>query len=128
MGFTGLYWYNEDGTPKKWLYCSYITYIQGLPIVPPGQETRIVLVTRDANIPDADMLNINMSDRRSEKEQLNIVFGADVYNKERMKIEKKVADTEVSKPSEAKATEQPASDTKPKKQKRQRNRKSNESL
>ncbi|MBC7829313.1 MAG: hypothetical protein H7122_16310 [Chitinophagaceae bacterium] len=123
MGFTGLYWYNEDGSPKKWLYCSYITYIQGFPIVPPGQETRIVLVTRDATIPDKDMLNINMSDRRPEKEQLNIIFDADVYNKERMKIEKKVTSEE---PAIPKTETEPA--PKSKKQKGKRNRKANESL
>lgn len=123
MGFTGLYWYNEDGTPKKWLYCSYITYIQGLPIVPPGGETRIVLVTRDANIPDSDMLNINMSDRRPEKEQLNIVFGADLYNKERMKIERKITGEQQATPAEVKPADAPGSDTKPKRQKGKRNRK-----
>jgi hypothetical protein len=123
MGFTGLYWYNQDGTPKKWLYCSYITYIQGFPIVPPGKETHIVLVTRDANIPDTDMLNINMSDRRSEKDQLNIIFGAEVYNKERMKIEKKVTAEEIRSP---KVEAEPGPKTK--KERGKRNRKTNENL
>ena len=130
MGFTGLYWYNEDGTPKKWLYCSYITYIAGFPIVPPGQETRIVLVTRDANIPDEDMLNINMSDRRPGKEPLNIVFGGDVYNKERMKIETKVvsADVQPEKPQTTEPTTTATAENKTKKQRGKRNRKSNGSL
>ena len=90
MGLTGIFWYNADGSQKMWLSCSYITYIQSFPILPPGQETRIVLVTRDANVSDNELLNINISERRPEKEKLDIILNGKVFNKEKMKIEKKL--------------------------------------
>lgn len=90
MGAALVRWYNADETYRKPLRLSYITYIQSFPILPPGQETYIVLVTRDANIQDSDMININIGERRKEKENLDIVFDGTVYNKERNKIEKKI--------------------------------------
>jgi len=90
MGAALVRWYNADETYRKPLRLSYITYIQSFPILPPGQETYIVLVTRDANIQDSDMININIGERRKEKENLDIVFDGTVYNKESNKIEKKI--------------------------------------
>jgi chemotaxis protein histidine kinase CheA len=90
MGLTGIYWYLSDGSPKMWLNCSYITYIQNFPIVPPGKETHIVIVTRDANIQDNEMLDITMNERRPDKERLEIRLEGKEYNSEKMKIEREV--------------------------------------
>src|SRR4030095_10265026 len=90
MGLTGVYWYLQDGSPKMWLNCSYITYTQNFPIVPPGRDTAIVMVTRDANIQDDESLVISMSERRADKERLEIRLEGKIYNKEKMKIEQDV--------------------------------------
>lgn len=90
MGAALVRWYNADETYKKPLRCSYVTYIQSFPIVRPGQDTRVVVVIRDANIQDSDILNINIGERREDRKHMDIVFDGKVYNKERMKIEKKL--------------------------------------
>ncbi len=103
MGPVLVRWYNADETYRKPLRCSYITYIQSFPIVPPGQETRIVVVTREANVQDAELLNVNISERRTDRQHMDIVFDGKVYNKERMKIEKSITvDTIESTGSDAK--------------------------
>lgn len=90
MGAALVRWYNADETYRKPLRCSYVTFIQSFPIVRPGQDARIVVVIRDANIQDGDMLNINIGERRADRKNMDIVFDGKVYNKERMKIEKKL--------------------------------------
>lgn len=90
MGATMVYWYNENGTPKKILKLSYMTYLQMMPIVPPGQEQHIVLVIRNASIQDNELININISERRPEKEKLDIVLEGKVYNKEQFKNAKPI--------------------------------------
>lgn len=90
MGATMVYWYNEDGSPKKILKLSYLTYLQMMPIVPPGQEQHIVLVIRNASIHDNELININISERRPEKEKLDIVLEGKVYNKEQFKNAKPI--------------------------------------
>lgn len=90
MGATMVYWYNEDGSPKKILKLSYLTYLQMMPIVPPGQEQHIVLVIRNASIQDTELVNINISERRPEKEKLDIVLDGKVYNKEQFKNAKPI--------------------------------------
>lgn len=90
MGATMVYWYNEDGSPKKILKLSYLTYLQMMPIVPPGQEQHIVLVIRNASIQDNELVNINISERRPEKEKLDIVLEGKIYNKEQFKNAKPI--------------------------------------
>ncbi|MDF2383720.1 hypothetical protein JMG10_19725 [Nostoc ellipsosporum NOK] len=94
MGAALVRWYNADETYRKPLRCSYVTFIQSFPIVRPGQDTRIVVVIRDANIQDGDILNINIGERRPDRKNMDIVFDGKVYNKERMKIEKKLTPDE----------------------------------
>ncbi len=120
MGATMVYWYNEDGSPKKILKLSYMTYLQMMPIVPPGQEQHIVLVIRNAAIHDNELVNINISERRPEKEKLDIVLEGKTYNKEQFKNAKPIVIDTIESVKDN-AIEQPTEKGKKKKGKKKKN-------
>lgn len=67
MGLSRVHWYDKSKKSKKWLTLCYITYIKSFPIVLPGRDQYVVLVTREPNITDDESLVILINERRAQK-------------------------------------------------------------
>ncbi len=67
MGLSRVPWYDKSKKSKKWLTLCYITYIKSFPIVLPGRDQYVVLVTREPNITDDESLVILINERRAQK-------------------------------------------------------------
>ncbi len=67
MGLSRVHWYDKSNKSKKWLTLCYITYIKSFPIVLPGRDQYVVLVTREPNITDDESLVILINERRAQK-------------------------------------------------------------
>ncbi|MBS1589253.1 MAG: hypothetical protein JST52_06525 [Bacteroidetes bacterium] len=80
QGVMNLHWYDQDNNSKKWLFCSYYTFISGFNIVKPGEQTRTVFVSREALINENDKLVLFIKDRRwAGNDQLSIIIPGSDY-------------------------------------------------